>query len=43
VAIIATFAGVALVRRVEAARFYKLIYVLMVLLGIKLMADAILA
>jgi uncharacterized membrane protein YfcA len=43
VAVVATFAGVALVRRVDAARFYTLIYVLMVLLGIKLMADALLA
>lgn len=41
VAIGATFAGVALVRRVDANRFYTLIYVLMVLLGIKLMADAL--
>ncbi|PJG46933.1 hypothetical protein CAF53_00820 [Sphingobium sp. LB126] len=43
VAIAATLAGVVLVRRVDAARFYTLIYVLMVLLGIKLMADALLA
>ncbi|WP_022683265.1 sulfite exporter TauE/SafE family protein [Sphingobium bisphenolivorans] len=43
VAVLATFAGVALVRRVDPARFYTLIYVLMVLLGIKLMADALLA
>ncbi|WP_340264311.1 sulfite exporter TauE/SafE family protein [Sphingobium mellinum] len=43
VAIGATFAGVALVRRVDASRFYTLIYVLMLLLGIKLMADALLA
>lgn len=43
VAVVATFAGVALVRRVDAARFYTLIYVLMILLGIKLMADALLA
>lgn len=43
VAVAATLAGVALVRRVDAARFYTLIYVLMVLLGIKLMADALLA
>ncbi|WP_375196680.1 sulfite exporter TauE/SafE family protein [Sphingobium sp.] len=43
IAVIATFAGVALVRRVDAARFYTLIYVLMVLLGIKLMADALLS
>jgi uncharacterized membrane protein YfcA len=42
VALLSTFAGVALVRRIDAARFYVLIYVLMVLLGIKLMADAIL-
>ena len=43
VAIIATFAGVALVRRLNANRFYTLIYVLMILLGIKLMADAVTA
>lgn len=42
VAIISTFAGVALVRRIDPARFYTLIYALMILLGIKLMADAIL-
>lgn len=43
VAVVATLAGVALVRRVDAARFYTLIYVLMVLLGIKLIADALMA
>lgn len=43
VAIAATLAGVALVRRVDPSRFYTLIYVLMVLLGIKLMTDALLA
>jgi uncharacterized membrane protein YfcA len=43
VALVATLAGVALVRRVDPARFYTLIYVLMVLLGIKLMADALMA
>ena len=43
VAVAATLAGVVLVRRVDAARFYTLIYVMMVLLGIKLMADALLA
>ncbi|MDI1294525.1 MAG: sulfite exporter TauE/SafE family protein [bacterium] len=43
VAIVATLAGVALVRRVDATRFYTLIYVLMVLLGIKLIADAVMA
>lgn len=41
VALLATLAGVALVRRIDAARFYTLIYVLMVLLGIKLMIDAL--
>lgn len=41
VALAATLAGVALVRRIDAARFYTLIYVLMVLLGIKLMIDAL--
>jgi uncharacterized protein len=43
VAILSTFAGVALVRRVDPARFYTLIYLLMILLGLKLMADALLA
>lgn len=43
VAVAATLAGVVLVKRVDAARFYTLIYVLMVLLGIKLMTDALLA
>jgi uncharacterized protein len=43
VAIGATAAGVVLVRRVDPARFYTLIYALMVLLGIKLMVDALMA
>ncbi|BBD97920.1 sulfite exporter TauE/SafE family protein [Sphingobium amiense] len=43
VAVLSTFAGVRLVRRVDAARFYTLIYVLMILLGMKLIADATLA
>lgn len=43
VAVIATLAGVWLVRRVDAARFYTLIYLLMILLGLKLIADALLA
>jgi len=43
VATAATFAGVWLVRRVDAARFYTLIYILMILLGLKLVADAALA
>ncbi|UXC91552.1 sulfite exporter TauE/SafE family protein [Sphingobium sp. RSMS] len=42
-AVVSTMAGVALVRRFDPARFYTLIYVLMVLLGIKLIADALLA
>ena len=41
VAIGATYAGVVLARRVDPARFYTLIYVLMVLLGVKLMVDAV--
>jgi uncharacterized membrane protein YfcA len=41
IALLATFAGVKLVRKVDPERFYTLIYALMVLLGIKLMADAI--
>ena len=43
VAVGATFAGVRLVRRVDPERFYRLIYCLMVLLGIKLMIDAVTA
>ncbi|MDO7833627.1 sulfite exporter TauE/SafE family protein [Sphingobium sp. HBC34] len=43
VAIAATFAGVSLVRRVDPARFYTLIYALMILLGLKLIADASMA
>lgn len=43
VAILSTFAGVALVRRINAARFYTLIYIVMVLLGGKLVVDAVLA
>lgn len=41
--IVSTYAGVWLVRRVDPARFYTIIYWLMVLLGVKLMADALLA
>lgn len=40
VALLSTFAGVALVRRVPAERFYTLVYVLMVLVGAKLLWDA---
>ena len=41
VAIASTVAGVWLVRRVSAARFYTIVYVLMVLLGLKLVQQAI--
>ena len=41
VAIVSTFAGVWLVRRVSPARFYGAIYVLMVLVGVKLVWDAV--
>lgn len=41
VAIVSTFAGVALVKRVDAARFYTIIYLLMIALGIKLVFDAL--
>lgn len=39
-AIFATFAGVALVRRIDAARFFSIISVTMVLVGVKLVYDA---
>jgi uncharacterized membrane protein YfcA len=41
VAIASTFAGVWLVRRVSPARFYTAIYALMVLVGVKLVWDAL--
>jgi len=41
VAIASTFAGVWLVRRVPAQRFYTAIYVLMILVGVKLVWDAV--
>ena len=41
VAIASTFAGVWLVRRVSPARFYTAIYALMVLVGVKLVWDAV--
>jgi uncharacterized membrane protein YfcA len=41
IAILSTLAGVWLVRRVSAARFYTAIYVLMILVGVKLVWDAI--
>lgn len=41
VATLSTLAGVRLVRRVSAERFYAVIYVLMILVGFKLLIDAI--
>lgn len=41
VAFAATLAGVRLVRRIDAEKFYRLIYVLMILLGGKLLLDAL--
>jgi len=41
VAVLSTLAGVRLVRRVAAERFYTAIYVLMIAVGVKLMADAL--
>jgi hypothetical protein len=40
-AIASTLGGVWLVRRIDPARFYRIIYVLMILLGAKLIADAV--
>jgi len=40
-ALVSTVAGVWLVRKVDAARFYTAIYVLMILVGIALVAEAI--
>jgi uncharacterized membrane protein YfcA len=40
-AILSTFAGVWLVRRVDAGRFYSLIYWLMLLIGLKLVHDGV--
>lgn len=40
-AILSTLAGVWLVRRIDPDRFYRLIYALMILLGVKLLYDAI--
>lgn len=41
VAILSTVAGVWLVRRVDAARFYTAIYLLMIAVGVKLVVDAV--
>ena len=41
VAVLSTFAGVWLVRRVDAARFYAIILVITFLIGIKLTYDAV--
>lgn len=41
VALLSTVAGVWLVRRVDPARFYVMIYALMILVGLKLIYDAV--
>jgi len=41
VAIVSTFAGVWLVRRVSVSRFYTLIYLLMIAVGVKLVWDGV--
>jgi uncharacterized membrane protein YfcA len=41
IALLSTLAGVKLVRRIDAERFYVVIYILMVLLGLKLIYDAL--
>ena len=43
VAIASTLAGVWIVRRIDATRFYGLIYIMMVLLGAKLLWDGVTA
>jgi uncharacterized membrane protein YfcA len=40
VAIVSTFAGVWLVRRIDGERFYKIIYCLMILVGVILIGEA---
>jgi uncharacterized membrane protein YfcA len=40
VAIVATFAGVWLVRRIDGERFYKIIYCLMIFVGVILLVEA---
>jgi uncharacterized protein len=41
VAILSTLAGVWLVRRIDAARFFTIIYALMILIGIELLRIAL--
>ena len=41
VAVLSTFAGVWLVRRIDAARFYAIILVITFLIGVKLAYDAL--
>jgi uncharacterized membrane protein YfcA len=43
VAIASTWAGVWLVRRVPAERFYTIIYILLIAVGLKLLYDGALA
>ncbi|HKX79017.1 MAG TPA: sulfite exporter TauE/SafE family protein [Novosphingobium sp.] len=41
VALAATLAGIKLVRTIDAQRFYTIIYVLMIIIGVKLVAGAV--
>jgi uncharacterized membrane protein YfcA len=43
VAILSTMAGVWIVRRIETARFYKIVYALLLLVGLKLVYDGLVA
>lgn len=43
IAILSTMAGVWLVRRIETERFYKVVYTLLVLVGVKLVYDGLTA
>jgi uncharacterized membrane protein YfcA len=40
-AIVSTFAGVVLVKKVDAERFYKIVYLLLVAVGAKLLFDGV--
>ena len=42
IAIVSTFAGVWLVRRIDGERFYKIIYYLMIFVGVLLIGEAVL-
>ena len=42
IAIVSTFAGVWLVRRIDGERFYKIIYCLMIFVGVLLIGEVVL-